>query len=461
MSENLSKKVLFIAYHFPPIGGSGVQRSLKYVKYLPSYNCEPIVVTVKNGHNFAYDFSMLDEIPENTKIYRSNSGEKLWLRKAIENTNKNLVKVKGLLSKFKEGRDSIEICNEPQTESIQKETIKDKVFRYLEYNYYVPDTKIRWFKHAIKDIKNRVLKENDIDVIYSTSSPYTDHLIALEIKKITNKPWIADFRDPWIGNDAIMSRYSVERIKKEEKMERDIIELADKVINVTEPITEMYKKRYPEFIDKFVTITNGFDKNDGEDVEVVKSDTFKISYTGLLGESRNPITLINVLSDLCSENEQFKKDLYLEFTGYVDSDVEKEMMNSSIRDNIKINGYVDHKEAVSIMKNSCINLMVLPDDEESKGVYTGKIFDYIMANRPILGIMPRDGVAAELINNCNVGLGAGHKEYDSIRDFVLEVYNKFKNNESLDTDGVNKCIQFDRKSLSKQLSKYIYEVCNK
>ncbi|WP_066890627.1 glycosyltransferase family protein [Clostridium nigeriense] len=445
----MKKNVLFIAYHFPPIGGSGVQRSLKYVKYLPSNGYNPIVATVKEGHNFAYDYGMLKEIPENVKVYRSNSGEMLWLREIIEKVNEFLSKLR---TSSKE-----EVVEENKGNSENKDTIKDKIFRYLEYNYYVPDTKIRWYKHAIRNIKNIILKENKIDVIYSTSAPYTDHLIAMEIKKKTNKPWVADFRDPWIGNDSIMGRYSEKRIKKEKEMELQVVTLADIVINVTDPITEMYKKRYPQFKNKFITITNGFDGGDKDSIKRYNNTKFKISYAGLLDSSRTPKSLIIALENIFSKNQELAKDLVVDFTGYVSDDLINMINNSKISKNINVNSYVEHKEILNIMANSNINLIILPDIEESKGVFTGKIFDYILAERPILGIMPDDGVAAKLINENNIGLAVNHNDIDKIEEFILEEYKKFKSGYDLNTDSIGKCSQYDRRNLTKQL----VEVFNK
>ena len=446
----MKKNILFIAYHFPPIGGSGVQRSLKYVKYLPNLGCNPLVVTVKNGHNFAYDYSMLNEIPNDVKVYRSNSGEMLWLRKIIEDVNKFLVKIKSKkINNLNSREENIEIKD-------KNETIKDKIFRYLEYNYYVPDTKIRWYKYAVKDIKKRVLKENEIDIIYSTSSPYTDHLIGLEIKKTINKPWVADFRDQWIRNGVIMDRYNDKRIIKEEKMEREIIENADFVINVTEPITEMYKKRYPKFKENFITITNGFDSADKVNIEKKLNNKFIINYSGLLDFSRNPISLIKALEKLVDYDE-FKNDLELNFTGFIDEDLKNIMRKSKVWENINLKSYIEHKEIINVMGNSNINVMILEDKAESKGVFTGKIFDYILAERPILGIMPRDGVAAKLINENNIGLGVDHNNIEEIKEFILKEYNKFKKGEDNNTNSIIKCSQFDRKNLTSQL----VELCDK
>lgn len=446
----MKKNVLFIAYHFPPIGGSGVQRSLKYVKYLPANGYNPIVATVKDGHNFAYDYGMLKEIPQGTKVYRSNSGEMLWLREVIENANNLLIKLKSPFNK--NDLHSDDTAKENNVKSEGDETIKDKIFRYLEFNYYIPDTKIRWYKHAIKDIRSRILKENTIDVIYSTSAPYTDHLVALEIKKRINKPWVADFRDPWIGNDSIMSRYSNERIQKEKDMELEVITLADVVINVTDPITNMYKKRYPQFKEKFITITNGFDGGDKDSITISENKKFKISYAGLLDSSRTPKSLILALENILNKNPEICEDLVVDFTGYVSDDLKSMISSSKVANNININSYVEHKDILNIMANSNINLIILPDIEESKGVFTGKIFDYILAERPILGIMPEDGVAAKLINENNIGLAVNHSDIDRIEDFIIKEYTKYKNCVDVNTDSIKKCSQFDRRNLTKQLA---------
>lgn len=443
----MSKKVLFIAYHFPPIGGSGVQRSLKYVKYLPMYEYKPLVCTVKNGHNFAYDYTLLDEIPNEAKVYRSNSGETLLLREIIEKTSAVLRKLK----RSKKNNEDNESNTDIKKIGGSQDTIKDKIFRYLEYNYFIPDTKIRWYKHAINDIKKRILVENDIDIIYSTSSPYTDHLIGLEIKKYTNKPWIADFRDPWFGNVFIANNYSKKRLKREAQMERAVIEKADKIIMVTDTITENYKKSYPEYADKFITITNGFDSADKLDI-AIDNEKFIINYSGILTEGQSPDTLIKALEKLCCEDEKFRKNLKVNFTGLVIPQYEFMIRNSKINENIIINSYMTHEEVVKQMSKAAINFVILADRSESRGVFTGKIFDYILAERPVLGIMPSNGVASNLINNRELGLSIEHGEVDKVYEFIKLIYNKWLSNEEVRVASIERCQDFDRRYLTKQLS---------
>lgn len=448
----MKKNILYIAYFFPPLGGSGVQRTLKFVKYLPMYDKLPIVVTVKEGHNFAYDEEMIKEVPKSVKIYRSDSGESLWLRKQIERVNKFVVSIKSrrTIKNDKEIKtvDKVDVEEKDLPSSM---TIKDKIFRYLEYNYYVPDTKIRWYKNAINDIINRVLEREEIDLIFSTSYPYTDHLIALEIKKRTNKPWVVDLRDPWVGNKFIYDRYNEKRKEKEIKLEAEVIKYADKVINVTENITNMYIERYPEYKDKFITITNGFDINDKVE-EKMESKKFIINYSGIIVDGQSPEVFLKVIEELVKENSDFKNDLLVKFTGTIVNKYKCLLDNEDIKSNIEVNGYAAHNVVLKDMKKASINLVILPDTEESKGIYTGKIFDYILSEKPILGIMPLGGVASELINSKKIGVAVDYNDFDGIKAFIKKTYSAWKSGEDLNTSSITVCNEFDRRSLTKKLS---------
>lgn len=452
----MNKNILYIAYYFPPLAGSGVQRTLKFIKYLPNYNKTPIVVTVKEGHNYAHDKELINEVPGCVKVYRSNSGETLWLREKIETVNKYITNIK----KRRNDNKSIKAYDNKSEDdketnklekSIQSMSLKDKVFRYLEYNYFVPDTKVRWYKNAVEDIFNRVLKEEEIDIIFSTSAPYTDHLIALEVKKKTNKPWVVDLRDPWVGNKFIYDRYNEKRKAKERELEAEVIKYADKVLNVTKDITDMYIERYPEYKDKFITITNGFDVSDKVEDET-PSEKFIINYSGIVVDGQSPEMFLKAVEELIKNNDDFKSDLLVKFTGTIVDKYSYLFENPVIKDNIEINGYASHNVVLKYMKEASINLVILPDTEESKGIYTGKIFDYILSEKPILGIMPLGGVASDLINSKGIGIAVDYNDFNGIKDFIEKTYLTWKNGGSLNNSAITKCIEFERRSLTKKLS---------
>lgn len=452
----MNKNILYIAYYFPPLAGSGVQRTLKFIKYLPNYNKTPIVVTVEEGHNYAHDKELINEVPGCVKVYRSNSGETLWLREKIETVNKYITNIKKRRNENKsikayDNKSEDDKETNKVEKSIQSMSLKDKVFRYLEYNYFVPDTKVRWYKNAVEDIFNRVLKEEEIDIIFSTSAPYTDHLIALEVKKRTNKPWVVDLRDPWVGNKFIYDRYNEKRKAKERELEAEVIKYADKVLNVTKDITDMYIDRYPEYKDKFITITNGFDVSDKVEDET-PSEKFIINYSGIVVDGQSPEMFLKAVEELIKDNDDFKSDLLVKFTGTIVDKYSYLFENPVIKDNIEINGYASHNVVLKDMKEASINLVILPDTEESKGIYTGKIFDYILSEKPILGIMPLGGVASDLINSKGIGIAVDYNDFNGAKDFIEKTYLTWKNGESLHNSAITKCIEFERRSLTKKLS---------
>ncbi|MBU3126085.1 MULTISPECIES: glycosyltransferase [Clostridium] len=439
----MSKNVLSILYFFPPMGGSGVQRTLKFVKYMPQFGYNPIVATIKAGHNFAYDETLLLEVPKSVVVYRSNSGETLWVRNIIEKLS--------AIRKPKVASNEDNKNSSSTTVSKQSSPgLKERAFRFIELNLLVPDSKIRWYKHAVKDVYN-ILKKEDIQYIFSSSYPYTVHLIALQAKKKTNLTWVADFRDPWIGNSPMTVGHSEKRKKKEEKLEAEVVAYADKIIMVTEPICENYKKRYPQYKDKFVTITNGFDANDFEKVKVVKEEKFTICYSGIVAKGQTPETLLKATERLFNEDDEYKNNIKIKFIGFILDEYINLIAASSIYENFEKIDYMPHSQCISHMKGADINLIILSDEDESRTVFSGKIFDYIGSQRPILGIMPSNGVASNLIIDKEIGYSYDHGDVDGVYNFIKSNYEKWKNKEDTNTNAAEKCVEFERKNLTNQL----------
>lgn len=440
----MSKNILSILYFFPPMGGSGVQRTLKFVKYMPEFGYNPIVETIKEGHNFAYDETLLKEVPPSVKVYRSNSGETLWLRNIIEKLS-SMRKSKLAASDDKEqssSTSSVPVKSSP--------SVKEKLFKFIEMNFFVPDSKIRWYKHAVKDVYN-ILDKEDINYIFSSSYPYTVHLIALEAKKKTNLPWVADFRDPWIGNSPMTAGHSEKRKKREENLEAEVVAHADKVIMVTQPICENYKRRYPKYKDKFVTITNGFDANDFKSLEIIKEDKFTICYSGIVAKGQTPETLLKAMEKLLSEDEKYVKNMKVKFIGFILDEYINLIKASRVNEIFEKIDYMPHSKCISHMKGADINLIILTDEDESRSVFSGKIFDYIGSERPILGIMPCDGVASNLIIDKEIGYSYDHGDVDGVYNFIKSNYEKWENNEDINTNATKKCLEYERKNLTKQL----------
>jgi glycosyltransferase involved in cell wall biosynthesis len=440
----MSKNVLSILYFFPPMGGSGVQRTLKFVRYMPELGYNPIVETIKEGHNFAYDETLLKEVPQSVKVYRSNAGETLWLRNIIE-------KLSSMRKpKVSPTNNNVKNTNTVSASAKSSPGLKERAFKFIEMNYLVPDSKIRWYKHAVKDVHS-VLEKEHIDYIFSSSYPYTVHLIALEAKKKTNLPWVADFRDPWIGNTPMTTGHSEKRKKREEKLEAEVVAYADKVIMVTQPICENYKKRYPQYKDKFATITNGFDANDFKALDVVKEDKFTICYSGIVAKGQTPETLLKAIEKLLNEDEKYRKNMKVKFIGFILEEYINLIQCSMVNEIFQKIDYMPHSKCISHMKGADINLIILTDEDESRTVFSGKIFDYIGSERPILGIMPSNGVASNLIINKEIGYSYNHGDVDGVYNFIKRNYEKWENKEDINTHATERCAEYERKNLTKQL----------
>lgn len=439
------KKILMIAYFFPPIGGSGVQRTLKFVKYLPEFHCLPVVSTVKNGHYFAYDESLLDEVPDIVKIYRSSSHETLWLRNIINSTLAGIRKFKSLTRPAGESGAGPEEVSKAEASGSRK-SISDAVFNFIDRYLFIPDSKCRWIRAGRKESLRAALSQG-ADIIYSTSSPYSDHLIGLYVKQKTGLPWVADFRDPWIGNDIMAEGEPEYRKRIEERMERRVVENADLVINVTEPITQMYKRRYPEYEHKFITITNGFDEDDFKNIEPVNNNIFTICYTGILTRDRNPIPAVRALEEIISQDPEMKGKIKLQFIGFMPEEYRKTISQSPAASNVEILPYMSHGECLSYLAGSDACMVIFDDTEDNRRALSGKIFDYIGIERPILALIP-DGVLSSLIDGKNIGKSVHPQDVGGIKDAILSLYNSNDKN----TGSVKKCEEYSRRYLTKTLA---------
>ncbi|MCK4996012.1 MAG: glycosyltransferase, partial [Thermoplasmatales archaeon] len=239
------KKVLMISYSFPPIAGGGVFRTLKFVKFLPNFGYDSVVLSVKKSKFKDFDETLLNAIPSTTNVYRAKN-------------------------------------------------IESKIYRYagsffhINYKWYqIPDVFITWLPFALNKAKYIVKKEKP-SVIYSTSPPATSHIIAMLLKKKTKLPWVADFRDPWTDNFIIKYPTKFHR-KLEEKLEKKVLKLADKVILNTESNKDALLKKYPDINkEKFIVITNGYDLDDFENIELSKTNNFTIASVGSFYDEMNP-----------------------------------------------------------------------------------------------------------------------------------------------------------------------------
>jgi len=425
------KKVLIITYYWPPSGGSGVQRWVKFAKYLPACGWEPVIYTPENPELIAVDNTLGDEIPENVTIVR-----------------RPIFEPYGIYRRLLGNRDAAEGgSNEVNPVNAKEKTFLQKMSMLIRGNFFIPDPRCFWIRPSANFLK-KYLKEHPVDVIVSTGPPHSMHLIARRIAKATGIPWIADFRDPWTKifyfKHLSLSKWAIKRHKE---LEQKVLDEASVVVAVS----PFVQKEFEEMTSTRVElITNGFDESDFEDAVVEPDGYFNITHTGLLAADGNPVTLWRVLSDKCRKNAEFRKMLRIRLTGKTDKEVLSSIEEAGLAGNLRDNGYRPHISAIKEQK--CASLLILPlrKEPEYRATLPGKLFEYLASGNPVLGIGQTDGAMAMAIESSKAGKVFDWDDADSISGYVEECWTEFKSGTAASrTTGIS---QYSRKELTVRMA---------
>ncbi|RBW61282.1 glycosyl transferase family 1 [Tenacibaculum sp. E3R01] len=424
-------KVLIVTYYWVPAGGSGVQRWLKFVKYLRSFGIEPVIYTVENPNYPLVDTSLCIDIPENIEIIKSP-----------------ILEPNNLLSRFKKkgSKTSAGFLN-------PNPTFFGKILQYIRANYFIPDARKFWVKPSVKKLKN-YLKENTVDILITTGPPHSMHLIGLQLKKELGIKWVADFRDPWTDIDYFHQLPLTKKsIKKHHKLEKEVLKKAD----ATLVIGKTMKENYCDYSNKIYVVTNGYDNEEDQKEKINLDETFSITHIGLMNADRNPKILWEVLDEICKENVQFSNDLEIKLIGKVAKEIDETLEKYSFKGVKKIN-YVPHNEVLNYQKKSQILLLAVNNVPSAKGIITGKIFEYLQAKRPILAIGPENGDLAEILNVTNSGDIVSFDNKRKLKIIITNLYNSYKaQNLTVDSKDIGK---FHRQELTRQLTEILKEINN-
>ncbi|WP_435415734.1 glycosyltransferase family 4 protein [Polaribacter aestuariivivens] len=418
-------KVLIITYYWPPAGGSGVQRWLKFVKYLQDFDIEPIVYTVDNENYPKEDTSLINEIPKGITV----------LKQPIWNPQNTLFWKKK--SQKKEGVSNLS---------------NNKILSFIRGNVFIPDPKIFWVKPSVKFLQNYLL-ENNIDVIISSGPPHSMHLIAQKLRAKNNVKWIADFRDPWTDlyytKDFNQGKFA---LKKNKKLEKEVLNKADCILTVSNSLKKVFEKNSTNVN----VITNGFDDEVLLEKPIALDNKFTISYIGLLPKQSNPKLLFKVLQKLLKENEELKNDLQLNFIGDISEDVKNEIQKYNLESLSIFKGYVSHQEAILYQKKSQVLLLLIPNVPNNEGILTGKLFEYLTAKRPILAIGNENSDLSKILKDTNAGIVVNYENEKKLTTEILRLYEKYKSGK-LEVNPEN-IQQYHRKELTGKLAKIIKKI---
>src|SRR5450759_449902 len=387
-------KVLIVTYYWPPSGGAGVQRWLKFSKYLPEFGWEPIILTV-DPESAAYpvtDFSLKEDLPSSIKVYSTPAINYFGIYK----------------------KDISKIPSAGFANSIDN-TLKGKLLRFIRGNFFLPDPRKGWNKYAFKKACELIETEG-IKNIITTSPPHSTQLVGLKIKKkYPALNWIADLRDPWTDIYYYKQFYPTFFSKLIDLgYEESVLRNADKIITVGASLKNLFSAKVKGIESKTEVITNGYDKDDFSGMIAETPSKFTITYVGTLSDIYPVDGFLNALYSFKEKGNEF----ILRFIGTV-SQKQKDLIQSKTGASIvEFIPYVDHTEAIKYMLNTSVLLLIIPDHQSNKSIITGKLFEYLASGKPIVCLGPADGDAAVIIEITGHGITFSYADSKGISEYL-------------------------------------------
>jgi hypothetical protein len=429
MGTTKPKKILIVSYYWPPAGGPGVQRWLKFVKYLPDFGVNPFVYIPKNASYPIVDNDLIHDVNPKTTVVSKSIFEPYGLA--------------SFLSKNKTQQISSGIIP-----TKNKQSFIDKILIWIRGNAFIPDARKYWVQPSVRFLE-KYLIENEIDTIITTGPPHSLHLIGLQLKDKLNLTWHADFRDPWttIGYHKSL-KLTPYAANKHKQLERKVLTNADSII-VTSPTTKITFEQITQ--KPIAVITNGFDH---ENIEAQKLDTkFTLAHIGSLLSDRNPFILWECLSELNSEIENFDKTLEIKLIGKVSQDLLNSISNFNLSKNTKLLGYVTHNEALIEQRKSQVLLLIEIDSLDTACIIPGKLFEYIYAKRPIIAIGPKQSDIKSILTQTSSGSYFDYQQKELLKQHIrLSYYQYLNSNLTIENQNIE---AYSRKNLTRQLSEWL------
>ena len=434
------KRVLIITYYWPPSGGSGVQRWLKMSKYLPENGWQPVIYTADGAEYPVEDLSLEKDVAPEAEIVRYPIIEPYSFYKKFLGIKKE--------EKIKAG-----FINEGKKKSAWKENISV----WLRGNLFIPDARCWWIKPSINFLKN-YLEKSPVDAIISTGPPHSLHLIAKNLHRKFNIPWIADFRDPWTDIDFFSELKLTKRsLKKHHRLQYQVLTEANKVVTVG---WDWAKGLESHGAHDVAVITNGYDFNiDEKSGDVELSKEFTMSHVGIVGAARNAVVFWETLGELIKDKSlvDFSKLLKIRLIGQVDNSVIESVKKNNLEDNVEIIPYIPHEKVIKEQCSSQVLLLFVNNSPNAKGILTGKIFEYMASGRPILAIGPKDGDTAIILEKTNSGLIVDFEDKERMKNIIIDLFNKFKENQLI-TKKNEMVEKYSRRALAKEYVQLIENI---
>ena len=430
--------LLYISYYWPPSGGPGVQRGLKFCKYLPQSGVQPTVLTVdeKQASYPLLDPTFEKEVPAGLQVYRTATSEPFEYYKKL--SGKKEIPYSGFANQK------------------AKDTLVDKLFKFVRGNLFIPDARVGWNKHALKKA-DELLQDGRYKAILTTSPPHSTQLIGLKLKRKYNLPWIADLRDPWTNIHYYDQLYHTPLAKRlDERYERQVLEQADAVIVTSEDTKRLFLNK-PASVnaDKIHVIPNGYDEDDFVFETQPPKDTFLITYTGTMTESYNIDVFLKVVAHLMSIHNEI--NYKLRFVGKVSDGVKQRIEKAGVLGISEFIPYVPHQEAIKYLMESTVLLLAIADVPNVYANVPGKLFEYLASNKPIICLGPVHSDTDRIIDECGAGRLFHYTAYDLMLDHMTQWSKAWKINPNLDLPYINHS-RFSRRALAADLAKVVQKL---
>ncbi len=410
-----TKRVLVIAYYFPPLGMGGVQRIAKFCKYLPDSGWEPVVLTSRPEGYFALDHSLLAELGE-VRIFGAPSIVPLSARTG---------------ERFEAGRNRL---------------------KKLAAWFLLPDSRVLWAPNAL-GLGTRLLKSLSVDCILASAPPYSSLLVARTLSSRSGIPFVADFRDAWLDDPFIAFPTPLHR-RVNLELEGIVVSDAARVVSINEEILSGIRRRHGGNKKKYEILSQGFDPEDfDQNAEV--SDRFTVCYTGSLIEVRRPDDLFLALSRLIDDGIVDPARVRVDMVGYYPSAFRSMAEKLGIGDVVVFHGYLPHRQSVRHLLGAHV-LWLYIAESEGNAVLTGKLFEYLGSRKRIIASVPESGAAAALVRSLDAGRVVRPGDVDGLKNALAECYGTWLRREELrgSSEGVN---VFDRRVLSRRLAEILEE----
>ena len=397
------KRVLVITYYWPPTGGSGVQRWVKFAKYLPKEGWQPVIYTPENPEQLAIDKSLANEIPAETEILKTRIIEPYRFYKEF-------------LKKSGHSKEAVEV----NPVNAQNKSIFQKAAMWIRGNFFRPDPRCMWINPSVKYLKD-YLKEHPVDLIVSTGPPQSMHIIGMKLAEATGLPWVADFRDPWTKIFYFKHLSMTKATEKwHKKMERKVLDKASTIVAVSPLVQQEFQAMTQTPVE---LITNGYDECDFtsskfEEAEGGKDRDFIITHTGLFAADGNPTVLWEVLSEKCRKDSEFADKLKIRLVGKTDEQIINSLIEQGLETKTIDLGYQQHAVAVDEQRKASLLILPLRKEPEYKAVLPGKLYEYLASWRPVLGIGQPDGAMSMILNSTKTGVVFDWNDKASLKRFI-------------------------------------------